>query len=133
MDLAWCPGIVQGLLERIEYQVDTGPECDEIRGLAEGTLLELAEGLSQSCEDSGISLPRTDAQMLAVLRRDCVPAPVVPRFGVVLATADGRLGLGVSHGRVIESAGDGLCLLNRPVGRYVEAWFLPHVFYWEDV
>lgn len=134
MDLAWCPGIVAELQQLIEYQVDSGAECDEVRSLTEETFIEVAEPLSQACEDSGIRLPVTDQAMRAVLERDCVQAPVVPRFGVVLVLADGRLGVGDSRGAVIESAGDGLCLIGKPEpGRYVDAYFLPHVFYWEDI
>ncbi|WP_102158669.1 hypothetical protein [Zhihengliuella halotolerans] len=134
MDLAWCPGIIGDVTGLVEYQVRTGAECDEIRDLVEETMIELAEPLAQACADSGISLPEEDSQMLAVLGRDAARAPLAPRYGVVMSLPGGRLAVGVGHGRVIESAGDGLCLIDQPEpGRYLDAWFLPSVFYWEDL
>lgn len=135
MDLAWCPPIVAELLHLVEYRYRTGAELDSELDTDEdeGLPLELSSPLSHAAEDMGITLPEGNRQLLAVLGRDAAPAPVRPRFGVVLETATGALAIGAGRGMVIESAGESLALIESPeANRYARAWFIPGVFYWEE-
>lgn len=135
MDLAWAPPVTGELIDLAEDRYETGAGLDEDIGQDEEEAMDLqvAEALSGAAEESGILLPAEDQFLAAVLQRDAKPAPAIPRLGVVLQLADGRLAVGVGRGMTVESSGESLALIEAPEpGRYVRAWFIPGLFYWEE-
>jgi hypothetical protein len=107
----------------------TGAECDALLGQADGPRLELAEPLALSASANGVEIPRNDEHLRLFLAvRNTATGVDLNVRGLVVATADGRLGLTVGRGRVVESYGDGLTVVTGPEpGRYVEAFRVPGV------
>ena len=135
MDLAWCPPIVGELINLAELRYLNGGDFDADFHVDEDEAMDfqVAQALSDAAEESGIILPDEDAYLVSVLDRDAKAAPPQPRMGVVLQQSNGALALGIGRGMTVESAGESLALIERPEsGRYVKAWFIPGVFYWEE-
>lgn len=135
MDLAWAPPVTGELINLAEDRYENGADLDSDLGLDEEEAMDLqvAEALAGAAEESGILLPDEDSMLARILARDARPAPPVPRLGVVLQLADGRLAVGVGHGMTVESSGESLALVEQPEqDRYVAGWFIPGLFYWEE-
>lgn len=135
MDLAWAPPLVGDLIDLAEHRYTTGRDLeDDLDADEEESMdLEVAEALSATAEESGILLPAEDQYLAAVLARDAKPAPATPRMGVVLQSGSGRMAVGIGHGMTVESSGESLAIIETPEpDRYVRAWFIPGLFYWEE-
>jgi hypothetical protein len=92
-----------------------------------GPRLEVAEAVGQAASAQGVQIPSTDDHLRVFLAARNAGAPVdLEARGLVVGLADGRLGLTVGRGRVVESHGAGLTVVLRPEpGRYVEAFAVP--------
>lgn len=125
----WAGLLVGRVLAAVDSLLPTGAAVDGYVRAHTGPRIELSEPLSASAGVYGVRLPRTDDRALAVLRRYGRPAEGLG-FGVVAATADGRLAVGVGGGRTIESAGPVLAIVSVPgEGRYTELWEIPGADY----
>jgi hypothetical protein len=95
----------------------------------DGPRLELAEPLALAAAAQGIEIPRVDEhlRLFLAVRNTSTTVDLAVR-GLVVALGDGRLGLTVGRGRVVESYGDGLTVIIDPgAGRYAEAFKVPGV------
>lgn len=116
-------------ITRLVEDVRTGEQADMALDHHDGAPLMVAEALSHALAVWDVWLPVTDKSAGAVLARDGVLVPVVDApAGAVVQLQDGRLGVVVPAG-VIESYGEGLCLILPTAGRYVRAWLVPGVTY----
>ncbi len=125
----WAGLIVARVLHLAESLVPSGADADALLAATPGPRLELAEPLAQAAAVQGLTAPDTDAKLRAhlIARGAAVPVRTDLR-GLVVGLADGRLGLTIGRGRVIESYGDGLTVVVSPeTGRYVEAFTVPGV------
>jgi len=125
----WAGLIVSRVLHLAESLLPTGADNDAMLAATPGPRLELAEPLALAASGYGIQVPRTDGQLRVFLaaRNTGTPVDLAVR-GLVVGTADGRLGLTVGRGRVVESHGAGLGVVISPEpGRYVEAFTVPGV------
>ncbi|AIZ01709.1 putative structural protein [Arthrobacter phage vB_ArtM-ArV1] len=120
-------------VSRLVRDLRTGVGTDEAYTAAEGMPLQVAEAISHACAPDGLNWPRDDAKLLAVLVRDgySVPVDSAP-YGSVVETTSGRLGL-VTNGGAIESHGAALSVVPHESGRWVRAWLIPGVSYFERV
>jgi hypothetical protein len=125
----WAGLIVSRVLRLADSLVPTGAEADRLLGLTAGPRLELAEPLALAAAVHGIEIPRSDDNLRMFLAARNATAPVDLNVrGLVVRLADGRLGLTVGRGRVIESRGAGLSVIITPEpGRYLEAFAVPGV------
>ena len=125
----WAGLIVSRVLRLADSLIPSGPECDALLAQADGPRLELAEPLALAAAANGIEVPRTDdhLRMFLAVRNTATTVDLQAR-GLVVALADGRLGLTAGRGRVVESYGAGLAVLIDPgAARYVEAFKVPGV------
>lgn len=129
MTTVWAGLIVTRVLRLADSLVPTGKDADAMLAATVGPRLQLAEPLSQAAAMQGIEIPRSDEHLRLFLAARNAAAPVdLSRRGLVVRTADGRLGLVVGRGRVIESRGAGLSVVISPEpGRYGEAFAVPGV------
>lgn len=125
----WAGLIVSRVLRLADSLVPTGKDADAMIAGTVGPRLELAEPLAQAAAVHGVEIPRTDDHLRLFLAARNAAAPVDLKLrGLVVRTADGRLGLTVGRGRVIESRGAGLSVIIAPeYGRYREAFAVPGV------
>jgi hypothetical protein len=117
------------VLRLADSLVPTGAEADRLLRASTGPRLELAEPLALAAAAQGIEIPRSDDHLRLFLAARNAAAPVDLNLrGLVVRTVDGRLGLTVGKGRVIESRGAGLSVVIAPeYGRYGEAFAVPGV------
>jgi len=125
----WAGLIVSRVLHLADALVPTGKDADALVAATVGPRLELAEPLAQAAAMHGVEIPRTDDHLRLFLAARNAAAPVDLKLrGLVVRTVDGRLGLTVGRGRVIESHGAGLSVVIAPeYGRYGEAFAVPGV------
>jgi len=125
----WAGLIVSRVLRLAGSLVPAGADADALLAAADGPRLNLAEPLAQAAATAGIEIPDTDDHLRVFLAARNAAAPVALDVrGLVVGLADGRLGLTIGRGRVIESYGDGLAVVTNPEpGRYVEAFTVPGV------
>lgn len=125
----WAGLIVSRVLRAADSLLPTGAECDVILGGADGPRIELAEPLALAASAHGIAVPRVDEHLRLFLAvRNTAAVVDLNVRGLVLAMPDGRLGLTVGRGRVVESYGAGLAVILTPEpGRYTEAFKVPGV------
>src|SRR6478735_152092 len=108
----WAGLIVSRVLRLADSLLPTGAECDGLLLGADGPRLELAEPLALAAAAQGIEIPRNDdhLRLFLAVRNTAATLDLNVR-GLVVATADGRLGLTVGRGRVVESYGAGLTVI----------------------
>ena len=125
----WAGLIVTRVLRLADSLMPTGAETDALLADGDGPRLELAEPLALAAAAQGIEIPRNDEHLRLFLAvRGTATAVDLEARGLVVATADGRLGLTVGRGRVVESYGDGLTVVITPEpGRYSEAFRVPGI------
>ena len=125
----WAGLIVSRVLRLADSLLPTGADADALLAQAVGPRLELAEPLSQAAAVHGVEIPRSDDHLRLFLAARNAAAPVDLKLrGLIVRTSDGRLGLTVGRGRVIESRGAGLSVVIAPeYGRYREAFAVPGV------
>lgn len=125
----WAGLIVSRVLRLADSLLPTGADTDALLGQADGPRLELAEPLALAAAVQGIEIPRTDENLRLFLAvRNTATGVDLAARGLVVRTADNRLGLTVGRGRVVESYGAGLAVVIDPgAGRYVEAFAVPGV------
>ena len=125
----WAGLIVSRVLRLADSLLPTGADADALLAQAVGPRLELAEPLSQAAAVHGVEIPRSDDHLRLFLAARNAAAPVDLKLrGLIVRTPDGRLGLTVGRGRVIESSGAGLSVVIAPeYGRYHEAFAVPGV------
>lgn len=125
----WAGLIVSRVLRLADSLVPTGRDADDMLAATVGPRLELAEPLAMAASANGIEIPRTDENLRLFLAVRNMATPVnLDVRGLVLRLADGRLGLTIGRGRVIESRGAGLSVVVVPEpGRYAEAFGVPGV------
>jgi len=125
----WAGLIVSRVLRLADSLLPTGADADALLAQAVGPRLELAEPLSQAAAVHGLEIPRSDDHLRLFLAARNAAAPVDLKLrGLIVRTSDGRLGLTVGRGRVIESIGPGLSVVIAPeYGRYHEAFAVPGV------
>jgi hypothetical protein len=125
----WAGLIVSRVLRLADSLVPSGAECDGLLTQADGPRLELAEPLALAASQHGLEVPRNDDHLRLFLAvRNTATAVDLNVRGLVVATPDGRLGLTVGRGRVVESYGAGLTVVIDPgAGRYTEAFRVPGV------
>lgn len=125
----WAGLIVSRVLRLADSLVQNGRAADDMLRGTIGPRLELAEPLSHAAAMQGIEIPRTDEnlRLFLAVRNTAAPLDLNMR-GLVLRLVDGRLGLSIGKGRVIESRGAGLSVVIAPEpGRYSEAFAVPGV------
>lgn len=129
MSGVWAGLIVSRVLRLADSLLPSGAEVDAFLGREVGPRVELAEPLALAASVHGIELPRNDEHLRLFLAvRNTAAAVDLNVRGLVVATADKRLGLTVGRGRVVESYGAGLTvILNPGTGRYAEAFRVPGV------
>ena len=129
MTTIWAGLIVSRVLHLADSLMPTGVETDRLLAAAVGPRLELAEPLAQAAAVQGIEIPRTDEHLRLFLAvRNTATATDLSVRGLVVRLVDGRLGLTVGRGRVVESHGAGLSVVITPEpGRYAEAFAVPGV------
>jgi len=127
MMTVWAGLIVSRVLHLADSLVPTGKDADALLAATPGPRLELAEALGQAAAAQGVEIPRTDDHLrLFLAARNAGTAVDLTARGVVVGLADGRLGLTIGRGRVVESHGTGLTAVISPEpGRYVEAFAVP--------
>lgn len=125
----WAGLIVSRVLHLADSLVPTGKDADRLLAATVGPRLELAEPLAQAAAVHGVEIPRGDDHLRLFLAARNAAAPVDLKLrGLVVRIADGRLGLTVGRGRVIESRGTGLSVVLAPEpGRYGEAFAVPGI------
>jgi len=125
----WAGLIVSRVLRLADSLLPTGADCDALMAGADGPRVELAEPLGLAASVHGIEVPRTDEHLRLFLAvRNTAAAVDLNVRGLVVATADKRLGLTAGRGRVVESYGAGLTVIITPEpGRYAEAFQVPGV------
>jgi hypothetical protein len=125
----WAGLIVSRVLRLADSLLPTGADADVLLADADGPRLELAEPLALAASVQGIEIPRSDENLRLFLAvRNTATSVDLDVRGLVVRLADGRLGLTVGRGRVVESYGDGLTVIIDPgAGRYVEAFKVPGV------
>lgn len=125
----WAGLIVSRVLHLADSLVPTGHEADKMLAATVGPRLEVAEPLAQAAAAHGIEIPRSDENLRLFLAvRNTTAKLDLNARGLVVRLADGRLGLAVGRGRVVESRGAGLSVVIAPEpGRYVEAFAVPGV------
>jgi hypothetical protein len=124
----WAGLIVSRVLRLAESLSPDGAEVDALIATA-GPRLEVAEPLAAAASVHGIEIPDTDEhlRLFLAVRNTAAKVDLNVR-GLIVATADLRLGLTVGRGRVVESYGAGLTvILNPGAGRYAEAFRVPGV------
>ncbi len=130
----WNESIVYRVLHvATEHYASGGPLDEDVKAY-EGAGIELAESLALALWAYEIQMPLKDSHMAAILARDGRPVPLtqLPR-GAVVQTADGRLGLTVGRGSVVESSGPTMSIVDIPENdRYIAAWLIPGVEYLND-
>lgn len=118
---------------RLVEDLRTADSADTEWAATLGARLMVAEAIRHAVSPEGIFYPPVDAQMLAVLERDGTPvAPLTAPNGAVVEIPGGRLGL-VTAGGLIESSGESLCIVPQDAGRWLRAWLIPDVTYFEGV
>ncbi|WNN95973.1 hypothetical protein SEA_HIRKO_21 [Arthrobacter phage Hirko] len=123
----WAGLIVSRVLHLADTLVPTGAAADVLLAATPGPRLEVAEALGQAAAAQGMQIPFADdhLRMFLAARNAGTPVDLTAR-GIVVGLADGRLGLTVGRGRVVESHGAGLTVVITPEpGRYVEAFAVP--------
>lgn len=123
----WAGLIVSRVLHLADTLVPAGADADALLAATPGPRLEVAEALGQAASAQGVQIPFVDdhLRMFLAARNTGTPVDLEAR-GLVVGTADGRLGLTVGRGRVVESHGSGLTVVISPEpGRYVEAFTVP--------
>lgn len=125
----WAGLIVARVMFLADSPVATGAEADRLLAAAPGPRVELAEVLGQALLSQGIAVPREDVRLGKWLSARPTEVPVnLKTRGLVVALADGRLGLTAGRGAVIESRGAGLSVVQAPEpGRYVAAYVTPGI------
>jgi hypothetical protein len=125
----WAGLIVSRVLHMADSLVPTGADADKMIAATVGPRLELAEPLAQAAAVHGVEIPRSDDHLRLFLAARNAATPIDLKVrGLVVRTVDGRLGLTVGRGRVIESRGAGLSVVIAPeYGRYREAFTVPGV------
>lgn len=125
----WAGLIVSRVLHLADSIAPTGREVDALLAAAAGPRLEVAEALAQAVAAQGLTVPGTDTALRAYLAARVAPSPARTDIrGLVVTLGDGRLGLTIGRGRVVESHGDALTVVTVPEpGRYVEAFTVPGV------
>lgn len=125
----WAGLIVSRVLHLAGSLVPAGADADALLAATAGPRLNLAEPLAQAAAVQGLTVPSTDDHLRVFLAARNTGVPVRTDIrGLVVGLADGRLGLTIGRGRVIESHGDGLTVVISPEpGRYVEAFTVPGV------
>lgn len=129
MSGVWAGLIVSRVLRLADSLLPSGVEVDAFLGREVGPRVELAEPLALAASVHGIELPVTDEYLRLFLAvRNTAAVVDLNVRGLVVATADKRLGLTVGRGRVVESYGAGLTvILNPGPNRYAEAFRVPGV------
>lgn len=123
----WAGLIVTRVLYHADYLLPSGADLDALLAGHVGPRLDLAEVVSQAAAIHEIPLPMADATLRARVKGRAAPVDLSVR-GLIVGLSDGRLGLTVGSGRVVESMGPGLAVVIRPAAdRYVEAFTLPGV------
>lgn len=123
----WAGLIVTRVLHHADFVLPTGPDLDALLAGHTGPRLDLAEVVSQAGAAYDVRLPMADGPLRARVKGRAVPLDLTVR-GLIVGLSDGRLGLTVGRGRVVESMGPGLAVVLQPSpSRYVEAFSLPGV------
>lgn len=125
----WAGLIVSRVLRLADTLLPTGADVDGLLAAADGPRVELAEPLALAASVHGVEIPRNDDHLRLFLAvRNTAAGVDLNVRGLIVATADGRLGLTVGRGRVVESYGAGLTVVLTPEpGRYAEAFQVPGV------
>jgi hypothetical protein len=120
---------VSRVLRLAESFLPSGADVDGLLGQADGPRVELAEPLALAAAANGIEIPRNDDHLRLFLAvRNTAAVVDLNVRGLIVALPDGRLGLTVGRGRVVESYGAGLTVILSPEpGRYSEAFRVPGV------
>ncbi|MFT4471695.1 hypothetical protein ACMX2H_17480 [Arthrobacter sulfonylureivorans] len=125
----WSENVLSRLLGLVVLHYTLGAELDGDRSVWDGPQLELAEALANAAAPQGLSFPDTDRALGALLARDATAASIDVR-GAVGQLPDGRLAVAAGWGRTVESAGEGLALIETPnPARYTRFWLLPGATY----
>ena len=96
-----------------------------------GARLMVAEAIRHAVSPENIYFPPVDSQMIAILERDGrVIDPSNAPNGAVVEIPNGRIGV-VTTGGLIESHGESLCIVPADPARWLRAWLLPEVVYFE--
>lgn len=123
----WAGLIVSRVLQHADFILPSGPDLDNLVKAHSGPRLDLAEVVAQAAGTYSVSLPMADPTLRARVKGRATPVDLSVR-GLIVGLADGRLGLTVGGGRVVESMGSGLAVVITPAAdRYVEAFTLPGV------
>jgi hypothetical protein len=120
---------VSRVLHLADSLMPTGRDADKMLTETVGPRLEVAEPLAQAAGMHGIEIPRSDEnlRLFLAVRNTSTKLDLNAR-GLVVRLTDGRLGLTVGRGRVVESRGAGLSVVITPEpGRYLEAFAVPGV------
>lgn len=123
----WAGLIVTRVLHHADFILPTGADLDVMVKAHEGPRLDLAEVVSQAGAAYEVLLPMADSTLRARIKGRPVPVDLAVR-GLVVALPDGRLGLTIGGGRVVETMGPSLAVVLHPeADRYAEAFTLPGV------
>ncbi len=130
MTLVWS-WLVLTRVSALVSDLRTAYSADVALADAGGAPLMVAEAVSRACAVDGLTYPRRDDLMLALLARDGIPAPLdAMPYGAMVELATGALGM-FTNGGVIESHGAGLSIVPADQARMVRAWMIPGIAYSE--
>lgn len=130
MKLMWA-WLMLSRISGLVVDLRTPDAVDSSQADLTGAPLMVAEAVSMACAPDGLTYPRQDSQLLAVLARDGVPVDLgaLP-YGAMVELSTGALAVATSGG-LIESHGAGLSIVPAEPARMVRAWRLPGVAYFE--
>lgn len=116
---------------RLVEDLRTSDSADEAWRDMLGARLMVAEAIRHAVSPEDIYYPPIDAQMIAVMERDGTPVdPLTAPNGAVVEIPGGRIGL-VTAGGLIESSGESLCIVPAAADRWLRAWLIPEIQYFE--
>jgi len=130
----WRGLLLARALPLVQAHYRTGADLDSDRGLERSTGLQMAELVSQLLKPFDVDLPDRDVRLSAWLDRHEVPRGRLGMSCCVAVLADGRCGLTIGGGLVIEAVADSMVTVERPeTDRYVAVYRLPRVYYGEVI
>lgn len=128
--MIWVDLLVTGVTENAPDMVESGQDADLLR-LENDHAIDLAEVIANVAASLEDWLPDTDKVLLAVAARDGSTARNLAARGLLVVRPDGGLGFTIGHGKVIESVGESLAIIQNPEpGRYARGYRLPGYQYW---
>ena len=134
--MTWIWLLVARVVQTCEIFVDSSRDAAwEETTYEDSDSTELAEIVSAAATALEEYAPETDKELWAVTVRDGVHVPVrdLQDAGVLVRTADGRLGFTVGRGMVAMMIAGDLVIVRRPeTGLFVAAYRLPGFKYWRS-